>query len=145
MAVNRKTVRGAFATLLQTAIVGTGKPAQALYAYRPADFAGQSPVVTVSSSGSRRKSTTRLASTADVYLQVGLFVLYSDNATWNPDDSEDALDDLEAALATVMEQNQSATYWYSLDYSDRSQRMDVMIGGQEYAFEPVEVIIRTNG
>jgi len=145
MAVNRKDIRQAFASLLQTTMVGAGKPAQVLYAYRPADFSGQSPVVTVSSSGSNRKSVTRAASTADVYLQIGLFVLYSDVSAWSPSDSENALDDLEAALATVMEQNQAATLWYSLDYSSRSQRMDVMIGGQEYAFEPVEVIIRTNG
>ena len=48
---NRETVRDALGTLLSAALVGTGKPAQAFYGYMVGDFAGQSPVVVLTSSG----------------------------------------------------------------------------------------------
>ena len=38
MATSRATVRSALATLLEAALVGSGKPAQAVYGYQVGDF-----------------------------------------------------------------------------------------------------------
>ena len=139
MASNRETVRDAFAALVDTAMVGTGKPAQKTYNYRPADFGGQSPVVTVSSSGSERPRLTRAGGKAAFFLQVDWFVLYNDLSSWTEDLSEDRLDLIESTLAGVLDANQTTANWQALDYSDRSQRIDVMVGGVEYARESVTI------
>lgn len=145
MASNRKTAREALATLLTTALVGSGKPVQALYDYRPADFGGQSPVVTVSSAGTRRRRMTAMGSRATPLLRVDMFVVYSDQATWTEADTEDALDDLEATVAGVLDDNQRTAAWQALDYADASQRMSAVIGGVEYAWESIQVAVEVYG
>ena len=135
MASNRETTRDALAALLQTALVGTGKPVQQLYNYRPADFGGQSPVVTVSSAGSRRARLSAQGSQVTMYFQVDVFVLYNDRASWTEDLAEDRLDLIEATLAEVLDTYQRSAPWEALDYADRSQRIDVVVGGVEYARE----------
>ena len=52
--IGRETARDALAALLETALVGSGLPAQAVYNYQIGDFQGQSPVVVVSSGPSER-------------------------------------------------------------------------------------------
>lgn len=141
MASSRHTVRDAFAALLNAAMVGTGLPVQAVYAYRVGDFSGQSPVVAVSSAGSRRQRMTKLGSRATFYLLVSTFVMYSDGSTWGEDDAEDALDSIEALLADVIDDNQVTTNWQALDYYDRSDRVSVEIGGIEYIYESVEIAV----
>ena len=145
MASSRHTVRDAMATLLQTALVGTGLPVAAVYGYQVGDFAGQSPVVVVSSAGSRRVRMTRSGSRATFYLLISTFVMYSDGASWGEDDAEDAIDAIEALLADVIDDNQVTTNWQALDYSDRSQRISVEIGGTEYIYEAVEVSVEVFG
>jgi hypothetical protein len=51
---NRETVRDAFATLLGTALVGTGLPVSVVYNY-PIGKIDQTPTVYVSSSGTARQ------------------------------------------------------------------------------------------
>jgi len=145
MASNRETARDALTTLLQAALVGTGKPAQAVYNYRKADFGGQSPVVTVSSGGSRRQRMTALGGRATFFLQVDIFVLYSDLGTWTEADTEDRLDLIEAAIAGVVDANQSTTSWSALDYADRSTRFAVPLGGIEYAWESIQLSVEVYG
>lgn len=141
MASSRHTVRDAMTTLLQTALVGTGLPVAAVYGYQVGDFAGQSPVVVVSSAGSRRGRMTRFGSRATFYLLISTFVVYSDGASWGEDDAEDAIDAIEALLADVIDDNQVTSNWQALDYSDRSQRISVEIGGNEYIYEAVELSV----
>lgn len=141
MASSRKTVREQFASLLRTAMVGTGLPVQAVYDYRIGDFAGQSPVVVVSSAGSQRQVLTRMGSRATFYLLVSSFVLYSDGASWGEDDAEDALDEIESLLANVLDAFQVTAYWQALNYIGRTNRIDVMIGGQEYIYEAFEISV----
>ena len=135
--VNRETVRDAMATLLETALVGTGLPAQAVYNYRPADFNGQSPVVVVSSAGSERPRFTAAGGRTSVFLQVDTFTLYSDEGTWNEDDAEDRFDLLEKTIAETLHANQDTTNWDAVDYTSRSERIDVEIGGLEYVREMI--------
>jgi hypothetical protein len=135
--VNRETVRDAMAALLNTALVGTGLPVQAVYAYRVGDLGGQSPVVVVSSAGSERPRMTAAGGRTTVLLQVDVFVLYSDEGTWGEDDAEDRLDLIEKTIAETLHDNQVTTNWQAVDYAARSERVDVEIGGLEYAREMI--------
>lgn len=145
MASNRETARDALATLISTAMVGTGKPVQTVYNYRPSDFGGQSPVVTVSSSGSQRPRMTFVGGQAHYFLQVDLFVLYNDQASWTEDLAEDRLDLIESTLAGILDANQRYSPWEAIGYADRSQRVDVVVGGVEYMRESVPISVEVFG
>ncbi len=142
MASNRATVRKAFAALLTSAL---GTLAQKVYDYRVGDFGTQNPVVTVSSSGILRRRATFAGSRATMYLQVDVFVLYSDLGSWSEDDAEDRLDDIEAAIAGVIDANQPNANWLALSQAERSQRVDVEIGGVEYIREMLLVAVEVLG
>lgn len=78
---NRKLVRQGFASLLEAALVGTGKPAQRVYRYRPADFGGKYSVVAVTSAPTTRSKLAQVTATANkIRLAVHTFVLYADKA-----------------------------------------------------------------
>lgn len=139
MATSRELVRDGLATLLESALTGTGGLAQAVYNYRIGDFAGASPVVTVSSAGILRKRGTFEGGQAAVFLQVDVFVLYADGESWGEDEAEDRLDALEAAIAQVVEGYRSTALWFDLAMAERSQRVDVTIGGVEYMREVIPV------
>lgn len=142
MASNRKTIRKAFADLLETALSSL---AQTVYDYRVGDFAGATPVVVVSSGGSLRTRATYQGSKAQMFLQVDVFVLYSDGGSWGEDDAEDAVDDIEAAIAGVIDANQATANWFSLTPGERSQRLDVTVGGVDYIRESITVVVGTWG
>lgn len=135
--VNRETVRDAMAALLETVLVGSGLPVQAVYAYRVGDLAGQSPVVVVSSAGSERPRMTAAGGRTTVRLQVDVFVLYSDEDTWGEDEAEDRLDLIEKSIAETVHANQTTTNWQAVDYAAPSERIDVEVGGLEYAREMI--------
>lgn len=138
MAANRETVRDALATLLTTALVGTGLPVQQVYNYRTGDFAGKSPVVSVWSHGSDRRRMTARGSRARFNLQVDIFVLYAmADGTWTEAQADDVLDAVELLIAGVVDANQVTAYWGALDYVMESTRYDVAIGGVEYIQEAI--------
>lgn len=143
--VNRETVRDAMATLLNTALVGTGLPAQIVYNYRVGDLAGQSPVVVVSSAGSERPRFTPQGGRTRVYLQVDVFVLYSDESNWGEDEAEDRLDLIETTIADTIHANQNTTSWDAVDYATRTERIDVEVGGLEYAREMILLRVEVFG
>jgi hypothetical protein len=136
MASNRKTVRKALAALITSGVTGLQK----VYDYRVGDFGGQSPVATVSSSGSQRERLTFAGSKATMAFQVDVFALYSDGGSWGEDDAEDAIDDIEAAIADVVDANQVTANWRALSLEGRSQRIDVEIGGVEYVRESMIIV-----
>jgi hypothetical protein len=75
---NRKDIREAFATLIETALVGTGLPAQKVYPYRVADFKGRYSIVAVTSGKANRSKQAQVTRvTSGVNLEVHTFVLYS--------------------------------------------------------------------
>lgn len=133
---NRKNIRAQFASLLTTAMVGTGLPVQAVYSYRVGDFAGASPVVVVSSYGAKRPAFTFQGARPMYRIQVDTFVLYATtDGTWTEEDAETALDDIEKLLADTIAANRSTDYWIGIDYLDFSQRVDVAVGGLDYIRE----------
>lgn len=133
------------AALLNTALVGTGLPVQAVYAYRVGDLGGQSPVVVVSSAGSQRPRMTAAGGRTTVLLQVDVFVLYSDEDTWGEDEAEDRLDLIEKTIAETIHSSQVTANWQAVDYAAQSERVDVEVGGLEYAREMILLRVEVFG
>lgn len=136
---SREIVRDAFAALLTTALVPTNK-AQAVYNYQVGDFANQFPVVTVTAAGiDRQLQSFGICWRTAIYLNIHVFVLYSDGGAWGEDDAEDALDAIEVATADVIAANQTrdtgGVRWHTIAYEERTVADGVEIGGMEYRRE----------
>lgn len=137
--LNRTTVRRALATLLDTALVGSGKPAEALYRYMVSDFQGKSPVIVVSSAPTNRNKqaqVTRVHSFVD--LDIDNYVLYSAEG-WTEEQSEDALDELEKAVSDVLMDNDTTETWAQLSFKGDSDLDYVAVGGKMYRVETIHV------
>jgi hypothetical protein len=144
--INRETVRDQLATLLSTALVGTGLPAQAVYNYQVGDFEGKSPVVVVTSAGTGRGNPL-ISDTSVFLLEVHSFVLYAlEDGTWTEAQSEDRLDLLEKSIADVVNNANDSGVWLSIMIADQSEIDGVEIGGDEYRHEmvPVRVTVQDN-
>ncbi|MEM7344585.1 MAG: hypothetical protein AAF485_10105 [Chloroflexota bacterium] len=137
---NRETIRDGVATLLTTALVGDGKPVQQVYNHKSGDFAGQSPVVLVTSSGTDRSRVGTYTTFEPAFdLSLMIFVLYSDpDNGWSEADAEDRLDLVEASVAEVVQNNYSNPgLWDRLVYAGPSQVLEATVGGDEYLLEIV--------
>ena len=133
---SRKAARKQLASILQTALVGTGLPAQAVYDNQVGDFQGQSPVVVVSSGGTLWERFTAQGMKPKFALTIHVFVLYADEAgTWTEADAEDALDDIDQIIGQTISANQKSDYWQALTYANPTQTGSVEIGGKEYRTE----------
>lgn len=145
---NRETGRDALVSLLSSALVGTGKPAQAVYGYLKGDFGGESPVVVVTSGGTlpdQRAITSRQKN--EFYLTIYTFTAYAiAGTTWGEDDVEDRVDLLEKTIRETIASNRSTTSWAFIEYEGRSTVDTVLISGVEYKREaiPVRMIIYDN-
>lgn len=140
MTINRETIRDALTTILTTALVGAGKPAQAVYGYQPADFRGQSPVVTISSGPIMRPPMTIAGNAVECILDIHVFVLYDDGGTWNEDDAEDRLDLIECTIAdTLQTYRRHPNYWQRAVYEGETETGSLAIGGDEYRIERIRV------
>jgi hypothetical protein len=146
MTATRKQVRKQFGVLLQDLV--TDGVVQAVYAYPAADFAGQSPVVTLFSGGTGREPlgmmgqrTQRIGYELDVYV----FTLYAvvDPETgaptlWLEDDAADAQDDIEQAIADIIADHQrEVNYWHGIAYRGPTETDIENIGGQPYLRERI--------
>ena len=145
---NRETGRDALVTLLSTALVGTGKPAQAVYGYLKGDFGAESPVVVVTSSGTlpdQRAITSRQEN--EFYFTIYTFTIYTiAGTTWGEDDVEDRVDLLEKTIRETLASNRSTANWAFIEYDGRSTVDTVLISGVEYKREaiPIKVTIYDN-
>lgn len=142
-ATNRETARDGLTTILTTALVGSGKPAQAVYGYMVGDFGGQSPVVRVMSAGSERSEVTY---DTDYYtaffFTVECWVLKVDPASsWTEADAEDRLDLLEKTIADTLAANYSnGAAWDRVMPDGRSTVIDgSLLGGDDYLVEVIPV------
>lgn len=120
--VNRETVRDAFATLLSSALVGTGKPVQAVYNYPyEVSQSQQTPVVCVASSGTARRAIgigdTRKYDNYFV-LEVFTFVRDADTvAGWTEAMVEDRLDLIDKEIADTVLDNRVNANWNDLGFA----------------------------
>ena len=75
---NRSDIRHSFATMLETALVGTGKPAQKVYSFRVSDFKGKYCIVAVTSAPANRSKQAQITRVSSLLkLEVHSFVLYA--------------------------------------------------------------------
>lgn len=134
--VNRETIRDQFTSLLSAAMVGAGKPVQAVYGYRVGDFSKQSPVVTVSGASierERRQFGNDWHTWVELFVHV--FVAYADPASgWTEAHAEDRIDLIEKKLADVVMDNATlAGFWDELHFAGPSTEDDVeVVGGGAY-------------
>lgn len=140
-ATNRETGRDALVSLLTTPLIGTGKPAQALYGYLKGDFQGQSPVVVVTSAGTgteKRAVTSKVKN--EFYFVVHTFTLYAVEGTdWGEDDTEDRCDLLEKTIRETIAANVNTANWAFIEIDGRSSIDSVIIGGEEYRHEAIPI------
>jgi hypothetical protein len=141
-AVNRKTVRSALKTLLESALTGSGNPLQAFYGYLVGDFQGQSPVGMLTSAGSERRVESQY-STTDVVgngfnFDLHILALYADpGTTWSEDDMEDVVDDAEFKVAVaISDANEQNPTWH-VSYRGDSVITYITISGDRYRVETI--------
>jgi len=142
--INRETVRDQLAELLTAALVGEGKPAQAVYGYQVGDFEDQSPVVVVTSHGSKRERLAKDTFTSTHFLlDIHIFVLYSDGGSWTEALSEDRLDLLEKCISDVIVDNKCLTdFWAWITLKEASVIAGIEIGSLEYRHEVMTVDVQ---
>ena len=148
---NRKLWRAAIAADLATALVPTY--AQAVYAGQVASFDGQYSVVVVSSAGSERTDNDTTQATA-LFINLDVFVVYADSENgFDEMDAEDALDDIEAAVAAWVADNAtrvptaSTVGWTGLEYAGRTNADvgPVTLGGTDYRYEQIGLRVSIQG
>lgn len=127
--------------MLSSALTG----AQAVYAYPRATYDGQSPVVAISSAGTRREPYTYADTLPTFRLNIHVFVVYQDSAAgWGEDDSENTLDALEAAIDAALIANQETANWQNIQYSGISTVNNIILGGVTYRHETIPVEIEVH-
>jgi hypothetical protein len=96
---SRATIRTQLAALLRANV----SAAQAVYAYPPGDIAGASPVLVVSSRGSRRSDMTFQGQQHEARLAIDVYVAIPTSAgAYTDADAADVLDTIEAQIADVI-------------------------------------------
>jgi hypothetical protein len=140
VAASRKRIRHALADLLRGEIT----LAQAVYRYQKANLKGQTPVLCVTSAGSRREPLTMQGSTAGFRYDIHVFTLYKDaSGAWTEEQAEDMLDDIEQQVAATCDKYRKSTAWARLVYADPSDaRTPVTLGGVTYLHEIIPVAIQ---
>lgn len=143
MSLSRELVRDTFASLVTTAAVGTGKPAEAVYNYQVGDFANKSPIIVVASGPIQRSKSDMSGECwrSIIILQVYIFVLYA-GENWTEAQAEDALDEIEAIIADVVLANPYVPgVWNYCTYAEEPTQIDgVTVGGLEYKRELINVM-----
>ena len=145
--IDRATLRIAVATLFTNDLVGAGKPVKTVYSYGVKDLKGESPVVTVSSAGSYRRNpehSDRGGSLA--FLDANIFVLYAEPTSgWTEANSDDRLDLIEKKIAEIVANNAEGPAtnrpWLSLDFAGRSEITPVILGGKDYDWETIPLVL----
>lgn len=140
---SRQESRATLASFLAAEVAS----AQAVYGHQADDFAGQSPVVCVTSRASDRKRLT-LGDTrgqATFGYDLHTFVLYRDPAnpeTWTPAQAEDALDLLEQEIWAAILAHPKTAAWRAIAYAEPTEARDVVIiGGVTYLHEVIPVAV----
>lgn len=143
---NREAARDRLAALLDAKLVTDLGIVQEVVGHKVDDLGGASPVVAVLSAGSARPPMTFAGRQTMFYLDVQVWVLYSDGDAWGPAEAEDRADLIEKEIAEIVaaKANQVTDDWGALDYAERSVAADVTTsGGTAYLLEiiPLEVSV----
>ena len=134
---NRSDYRNFLAQGLEAKIVTGLGHAQACYAYQISDFAGQSPVLVVTSRNSKRDQQTFGANNLTTFgLDVHIFTLYSADG-WTESEAETRADLLEKEVTDWVVDNRSGTIYWNV--SGETQLGGIELGGDEYKHEVVPI------
>lgn len=136
---SRRTTREAIAAALEARLVtSTPRYAEVVYADRPVDFGGQSPIVVVASAGTNRQPLTFQGTQPIFYITIVLMVLAASSSG-----VDDLLDDLEQQIAVFTEAYRTGPMWGAINYDARSRTEYVIttIDGVEYKTEEIPLII----
>lgn len=118
--------------------------AQVVYTSQVSSFGGQSPVLVLTSAGSARNRQTLAGQGAEYRFNLHVLVLYSDAASgWTEADAENALDAIEAEVATFVAANaRGGANWSGLAYADPTDARDpAVIDGSEYRHEVIPLVV----
>lgn len=142
MVATRHTVRETIANGLRAAVAS----AQRVYEYQPTDLLGESPVLTVVSTGGRRAPLTPHGIVSEFHFDINVFVVRSD-AQWTEHNAQDALDDVEQQIAEWISQNGVNTvHWGALGYAERtSVALFTPQGGETYLWERIPIVVTIYG
>ena len=118
-AASQEVSRAALVTLLQTALVGTGKPTQAVFNGLASDFGGRAPVVMVTDSGVSRKPRDLTGTKYKTRFKELVLIWVADadeTAHWTDTDAENQQAQLEAVIADVLAANRRTAYWNWIEH-----------------------------
>lgn len=145
-ALNRKDARQAFASLLEAALVGSGKPVEAVYRHGTYDFGRKSPVVVILNGGTQRTrraiGSGAMQFDSELLLDVHVFVAYRVLAdSWTDEDSENKLDDIEKIIMdTIGDNARHLTYWRDCEPDNARTTINVIdLAGIGYRHEVIPV------
>ena len=140
MSTGRETARDALVTLLTTALVGAGLPVKSVSGSKVTSLEGVTPLVVVLSKGSSRDRMTFQGDRAIFSFSVQVWVLQSGTA-WAYADAEDALDEIEALIAAVFQDNDGTANWEILKYDGSTAVAEVAVAGVPYYIESIPTLV----
>lgn len=136
MSTSRETLRDALAALLEAGLVGTGLPVKTVAGSKQTTLTGNSPLVCVLPRGSTRTPMTFQGNRLAADLLVTVFVLQSET-DWTYAQAINALDDIEARIAQIYEDNRNGDDWEVLEYAAATKIVEVAIEGIPYYMETI--------
>lgn len=133
---SREAVRDALTILLQTALVGSGKPLAEFVGYKKTTV-DKSPLGMLMSAGSQRGFDA--VGSVQTIFQFAIVVFVPDAdaaASWSENDVEDTLDDIDTIIEATIQANRKTANWENLDWSSEPSIVeDITISGAVYATE----------
>ena len=142
MSASRETARDNLASLLETALVGSGLPVKTVTASNVKKLDGKTPLVAILSSGTLRERMTFMGDHPTFYLDVQVWVL-AEGTGWTTAEAEDALDRIESIIAGVYDDNRGTDQWSVLEYSGRTVVSEITVDGRRYLFERIPTTVQT--
>lgn len=145
MSTGREASRDALVTLLDTALRGVGLPVKTVSGSKQVSLEGVWPLVVVLSKGSTRERMTFQGDRGVFEFSVQIWVAQS-GIGWTYADAEDALDEIEALIAEVYQDNDRTANWEILKYNGPTAVAEVTVGGVPYYVEaiPTQVLLGRN-
>lgn len=136
--LSRKDARKKVAELVQGAVTEF----VAVYPYKATDLKGQSPVMTIASSGYRPQQLAANAYWTTYHFTLNMFILYSDQgAGWTEDLAEDLNDDLAEKIIDCLFESRTSEFWTSIVVEDRTFTDEVQLGGVTYLNEVIMIAL----
>jgi len=141
MSTSRETARNALKTLLDTQLVGAGLPVKTVVDSKVKKLEELTPLVAVLSAGTLREKLTFQGDKATFGLEVQVWVL-QEATDWTTAEAEDALDSIEALIASVYEINRNTAEWITLEYAGETKVIEITSDGKLYYMERIPTRVK---